>query len=85
MSIVKALLMGTVASAIVGYVFAAAVALAVAAQGGELHLAFGPLVLLGVEHQEDGTAVALGPGLLVVAVAGGVVNGAAGLALRRRA
>ena len=85
MSIVRAFVLGTAATAVLAYVLAGALALAVAGSGAEVRLASGPLVLVEVEQRVTGPAVSLGTGLLVVALLGGALNGFAGSLVRRRA
>jgi hypothetical protein len=83
-SVVRAVVLGIAATAVLAYVFAGAVALVFAAGGGHAHVALGPLLIVEVSNGDEGSAVGLGSGLLVVALLGGVLNGAAGLVLRRR-
>ena len=84
MSIVRAVVLGTAAAAVLAYVCAGAVALVVATGGGHVRIAFGPVLFVEVTRAVDGASVALGSGLLVLALLGGLVNGAAGVVLQRR-
>ena len=84
MSIVRAVVLGAAATAVLAYVFVGAVALVIAAGGGKAHVALGPLRMVEVSHGREGSSVALGSGLLALALLGGVLNGLAGLGLRRR-
>jgi hypothetical protein len=61
------------------------VAVALADAGGRdaLRVALGPLELASYRREPDGTVTAFGPGLLVVAVLGGVANAAAAVLLAR--
>ena len=81
----KAFLLGALATGLVAY--AAAAALAVAAQAGErsLDLSLGPVVVMSVTERADTTTTTFGPGLLLLAVAGGLVNLALAALIRRRA
>jgi hypothetical protein len=81
----RALVVGTLAAGVLAY--AAAAALAVGVQAGSsagLHIGLGPLVLVAVERSRDATATTFGAGLLVVAVAGGLLNALAAVLLSRR-
>jgi hypothetical protein len=80
----KAFLLGFVAVGLVLYVFAAAIALAVAAGGGTLLLALGPLIVLEVARSGNGTVTSFGGGLVVLALLAGVVNAVAADVIRRR-
>ena len=81
----KAFLLGTLAFGVVAYT--AAAALAVAAQAGDhaLDLAFGPIGVLAVEDRAGVTTTTFGPGLLLLALAGGCANVALAALIRRRA
>jgi len=81
----RAFAFGSVAGAVVAYAAAATVGLAVAAADAELHVAIGPATLLAVESSAGGTAATFGPGLLVLAMAVGLVNTAVAAVLSRRA
>ena len=84
MSVVRAVALGAAATAVLAYVFAGAVALVIASGGGHAHVALGPFLIVDVEQGREGAAVALGSGLLALALLGGLVNGGVGLVLRRR-
>ena len=81
----RAFLLGTLAIGLVAY--AAAVAVAVAAQAGDrsLDLAIGPLVVVSVVESEDATTATFGPALLLVALVGGLANLVLAALIRRRA
>ena len=84
MSLVRAFVLGAAATAVLAYVFCGAVALVVAAGGGGARLAVGSLQIFEVSHSADGSAIALGSGLLVLAFVGGLLNALVGYVLRRR-
>lgn len=84
MSIVRAVVLGVVATGVLAYVLAGAVALVIAGSGGDLRLATGPLLWLEVDQAPGGAAVTLGPGLVLLALLGGAINGLAGLLVGRR-
>ena len=81
----RAFLLGALAIGLVAY--AAAAALAVAAQAGDrsLDLALGHLAVVSVVERQDATTTTFGPGLLVVALVGGLANLALASFIRRRA
>jgi hypothetical protein len=81
----RAFVLGAFAIGLVAY--AAAAALAAAAQAGDrsLDLALGPVVVLSVMHRAGTTTTTFGPGLLLLAVAGGVLNLTLAAFIRRRA
>lgn len=83
-SLLKAFLLGTAAFGVLGYAAAAAVALA--AQAGEraLDVRLGPLALVVVERAGGRIATTFGAGILAVAVAGGIANALFALVLARR-
>ena len=79
MSIVRAVVLGAAATAVLAYVFAGAVALVIASGGGHVHIALGPFLFVEVARAVEGASVALGSGLLVLALLGGLVNGGVGV------
>ena len=81
----KAFLLGTFAIGLVAYT--AAAALAVAAQAGDrsVDLALGPVGIVSVVERAGATTTTLGPGLLLLAVVGGLANVAVAALIRRRA
>jgi len=85
MSIVRAVVLGVAAAGVLAYVLGGALALVVAAGGGDLALTVGKLAFLEVEQGPTGAAVTLGPGLVLLALIGGAINGVAGALVRRRA
>ena len=68
----KAFLLGALAVGIVAYAVAAALAVSAQAAGRTLDLALGPLVIVSVTTHGTATAMTFGPGLLVLAVVGGL-------------
>jgi hypothetical protein len=81
----RAFLLGTLAIGLVAY--AAAAALAAASQAGHrtLELGLGPARVVSVVEHGGTTVTTFGPGLLLLALAGGVVNLFLARLLRRRA
>ncbi len=82
----RALALGAVATGILAYSVATVLAITVASTGSAIDVEIGPLAVLVVEQlgATGGSATTLGPGLLLVALAGGVVNAVAALVLARR-
>ena len=80
----KAFLLGAVAVGVVAYALVAALAVAAQAGGRALAIALGPLTLVSVTQGEAATVTTLGSGLVVLAVAGGLVNLAAAQLMRHR-
>ncbi len=84
MWIVRAFVLGALAVGALVYVTAATVALAAGVGGQELHARLGPLVLVSVQSVGGSTSSTLGPGLVVIALVGGLANlGAAAILARR--
>jgi hypothetical protein len=81
----KAFLLGSLAFANVGYAAAAALAVAAQAGGTTVDLAVGPVVIVSVAFEGADRVTTFGPGILVVALAGGVANVAAARLIRRHA
>jgi hypothetical protein len=81
----KAFLLGALAVGIVAYAMAAALAVSAQAAGRTLDLRLGPLEILSVATQGSTTAISFGPGLLALALVGGLLNLAAATVVRRRA
>jgi hypothetical protein len=81
----KAFLLGMLAIGVVAYTAAAALAVAAQAGGHPLDIAFGPIRVVTVEDQAGVTTTTFGPGLLLIALAGGVANLALAAFIRRRA
>ena len=80
----KAFALGTVAVGVVAYAVVAA--LAVAAQTGDraLDLALGPLAFVSVTYADGATATTFGPGIVAVALVGGLANLALARMMRQR-
>ena len=81
----KAFLLGSLAFAVVGYAAAAALAVAAQAGGATVDVAVGPLVVVSVSLEGAARVTTFGPGILVIALAGGIANVAAAQLIRRRA
>jgi len=81
----RAFALGTLALGVVGYAVAAA--LAVAAQAGDttIDVGVGPLLFVSVKLEEATRATTFGPGILALALLGGVANLAAAGLIRHRA
>jgi hypothetical protein len=79
----RALALGAVASGVVAYTLATAVAVAVASGGSTIEIAVGPVVVLAVERADGDAVTTLGPGLAVIALAGGILNAAAAVVVSR--
>lgn len=83
MSVLKAFVLGIAATAVITYVFAAAVALVIAASGGSVEMTVGPLGFIEVTREQGESAIGLGPGLALLALGGGALNAGAGVLVRR--
>ena len=81
----RAFALGTLAVGVLAYAGAAALAVGAQAAGQSLAVALGPLVVVSVEREASDAVTTFGPGLLVVATLGGLVNLAAARLIRRRA
>lgn len=81
---VRALVIGTVAVAVLAYVVAAGVAVAADSVGTTFRAALGPVLLVAVERDGAASVTTLGPGLTVIALAGGLANLVAALVLEAR-
>jgi hypothetical protein len=81
----KAFALGTLALAVVGYAAAAALAVAAQAGGSTLDVGIGPLALVSVTLAGATRVTTFGPGILVVALVGGIANVVAAQLIRRRA
>ena len=81
----KAFVLGSLALAVVGYAAAAALAVAAQAGGATVDVAIGPLVVLSVALEGPARVTTFGPGILVIALAGGIANVGAAQLIRRRA
>jgi hypothetical protein len=84
MRALKAFLLGAVAVGVVAYALVAALAVTAQAGGRTLDLALGPLTLVAVMREGTTTVTTFGPGLAVLALAGGLANVAAAELMRRR-
>lgn len=84
MRVLRPFLLGALAVGIPGYACVAALAVAAQAAGRTLDIALGPLALVAVTRDGSSTVTTFGPGLLVVALAGGLANAAAAYLMRHR-
>jgi hypothetical protein len=84
MRALKSFLLGTMATGMVAYVVVAVVALAAQADDRSLAVAVGPVVILSVAVEGATKATTFGAGILLIAVAGGLLNLLAAQLLRRR-
>jgi hypothetical protein len=84
MRALKAFLLGAVAVGVVAYALVAALAVTAQAGGRTLDLALGPLTLVAVTQGGTTTVTTFGPGLVALALAGGLANLAAAQLMRRR-
>lgn len=80
-ALVTPFLLGTAAAGLL--VSGAALALAAGA-GGNVHVALGPVSFVIVERSANVTSTSFGPGLMLAALAGGMLNALAAALLRRR-
>ena len=85
MRVLRAVILGVVAGAVVAYVAAATVGLALTAAGVELDAGLGGLRLLTVELSPRGSETTFGLGLVLLPLACGLVNGAVAMLLAARA
>ena len=81
----KAFVLGSLALGIVGYAVAAALAVAAQAGGTTIDIGVVPLRFVSVTLEGATTATTFGPGILALALAGGVANLAAAKLIRHRA
>lgn len=84
MTLVRGFLIGVVASGAIVFVAAATLAAAVSSGSGSLHLAVGRVLLVGVDRAGDDVATSFGPGLVMVAAVGGVLNAVGAWVVGRR-
>ena len=81
----KAFVLGSLAVGITGYAVAASLAVVAQAGGSTVDVALGPLILVSVTLEGATRVTTFGPGILVIALAGGLANLAAAELIRRRA
>jgi hypothetical protein len=84
MRALKAFLLGAVATGIVAYAIAAALAVAAQADGRPLDLSIGPVVFVSVAVEGKTAVTTFGAGLALIAVAGGLLNLIAARLIARR-
>jgi hypothetical protein len=81
----RAFVLGTVAVGVLAYAGAAALAVGAQAGGRSLSVGLGPVIVVSVERAASAAVTTFGPGLLALAVLGGLANVVAALLVRRRA
>ena len=81
----KAFLLGAIALGVLAYAGATALAVAAQTAGTPLSIGLGQLAIVSVEHRASDAVITFGPGLVLIAVVGGLVNVGAALLIRRRA
>lgn len=84
MRALRAFVLGAVAIGVLAYTLAAALAVAAQAGGRTLDVALGPLAVVAVAGERSETVTTFGPGLLVLAFVGGLVNLATARLIERR-
>ena len=84
MRALRAFLLGAFAVGVVAYALVAGLAVTAQAGGRALDLALGPLTLVSVTQEGTATVTTFGPGLVVLALVGGLVNLAAAQLTRHR-
>ncbi len=84
MRALRALVLGALAGAVLAYVAAVTAVLALSASGGELALAFGPVVFLAVDRTAEGVVTTFGPGLTAIPVVCALANALAATVLAHR-
>ena len=85
MRALKAFLLGSLAFAVVGYAARGRTRRGSSGGGRTVDVAVGPLVVVSVALEGAARVTTFGPGILVVALAGGIANVAAAQLIRRRA
>ncbi len=81
----KAFALGAIAVGVLAYAGTSALAVAAQAAGRSLAIGLGPLVVVSVEHEVSAAVTTFGPGLIVIAIIGGLANVGAARLIRRRA
>ncbi len=81
----KAFALGAIAVGVLAYAGISALAVSAQAAGRSLAIGLGPLVVVSVEHEVSAAVTTFGPGLVVIAIIGGLVNVGAARLIRRRA
>ena len=83
--LVIAFLLGAVATGVAAGAAAVAIAIAADAAGwGGFRVALGPVLVLAFEREREVTEAGFGPGLALIALAGGCLNTVGAWLLRRR-
>lgn len=84
MRALKAFVLGAVAVGVVAYALTAALAVAAQAGGRSLEIGLGPVAVVSVTRRGAETVTTFGPGLVALALAGGLANLAAAQLLPQR-
>ena len=85
MRALKAFLLGAFAVGALAYALLTTLALTAQAGGHTLDVALGPLVFVAVGEESDAIVTTFGPGVVVLALVGGLANLAAAGLVRHRA
>lgn len=85
MRALKAFLLGALAFGALAYALTSTLALTAQAGGRTLEVTLGPLLFVAVGEERNATVTTFGPGIVVLAFAGGLVNLAAARVIRHRA
>lgn len=83
-ALLKTFLLGSLAVGLLAYAVAAVIAVAEQVSGGVLDVSPGPFTVVAVTRVGTTTVTTFGPGLLVPALVGGILNVVAAELLRRR-
>ena len=85
MRALKAFLLGALAVGALAYALLPTLALTAQAGGHTLDVTLGPLVFVTVGEERDAIITTFGPGVVVLALVGGLANLAAAVLVRHRA
>ncbi len=85
MRALKPFLLGALAVGALGYALLTTLALTAQAGGRTLDVTLGPLVFVTVGKETDAIVTTFGPGVVVLALVGGLANLAAAVLVRHRA
>lgn len=84
MSVLRAFALGCLGAGVAVYALVAAAVLALGSAGVTGRAVLGPVLLAAIERDGADQVTTLGPGLALVAIAGGVLNAGAAALLGRR-
>lgn len=84
MSVLRAGALGALAVGVLAYGVVTVFSVVAMRSGGGFDVRLGPIVIAAVERSGESTTTVYGPGLLLMALAGGLLNGAAARILVRR-